>query len=339
MKYTISNLVPSGGNVSEIEMEIFERCAGALCKSCQEHWPIRKIEGDRVYWWHDFGNLSRECDAAKIREIQHEALAAPAEPADTASARLEELEWCRQYVKEGTDEFSPSKIIDKRIAELKDMQVTDIPIVVGRPLTLEEWLKERMLNARRIAETKIVADRDAWLEDARNFEQALSSISAKKLDIPAAQPDVTFAERVAAYRRKFGGPWDDDSEVPDFLLLNEIRNDGFEAAHALQRCGHSRGDYRDPNYIPGKPETYEAKEVCIGCERETKLAAQPAGELREALQKLRDEADKSFHSWADMTDVHGQYFGSVEKANWRSYYNGKREAFDEVLAALGREGE
>jgi hypothetical protein len=52
----------------------------------------------------------------------------PAQPADTTSARLEELEWCRQYVKEGTDEFSPSKIIDKRIAELKDMQVTDIPI-------------------------------------------------------------------------------------------------------------------------------------------------------------------------------------------------------------------
>jgi hypothetical protein len=59
-----------------------------------------------------------------------------------------------------------------------------------------------MLNARRIAETKIVADRDAWLEDARHFEQALSSISAKKLDIPAAQPAGELRELVEKWRKQ-----------------------------------------------------------------------------------------------------------------------------------------
>jgi len=50
--------------------EVFEQAAGAMCEQCKEHWPVRRIEGDRSYWWHDIGNLSRECYAAPIREIQ-----------------------------------------------------------------------------------------------------------------------------------------------------------------------------------------------------------------------------------------------------------------------------
>lgn len=76
-----------------------------------------------------------------------------------------------------------------------------------------------------------------------------------------------FAGRIAKWRERTGGPWAPE-DAPDFTLLNEIHNDGFEEAHALRPCGHSRGDYRDAGYIPGKAGTYTGSEKCVGCERE-----------------------------------------------------------------------
>jgi hypothetical protein len=43
-------------------------------------------------------------------------------------------------------------------------------------------------------------------------------------------------------------------------------NEGFELAHELRTCGHSRGDLRDDKYVPGVSETCES--VCVGCQRE-----------------------------------------------------------------------
>ena len=54
------------------------------------------------------------------------------------------------------------------------------------------------------------------------------------------------------------------------LALREEWIKGFELAHELHPCGHSRGDCRDPNYKPGD-EFCESQ--CIGCQREAKLKA------------------------------------------------------------------
>lgn len=45
--------------------------------------------------------------------------------------------------------------------------------------------------------------------------------------------------------------------------------EGFELAHELQPCGHSRGDCRDPKYVPGV--STECESTCIGCEREERI--------------------------------------------------------------------
>lgn len=39
---------------------------------------------------------------------------------------------------------------------------------------------------------------------------------------------------------------------------------GFEAAHELMPCGHSRGDLRNPNYVLGSNEAMQWS--CVGCE-------------------------------------------------------------------------
>ena len=43
------------------------------------------------------------------------------------------------------------------------------------PITLEEWLQERLENAKLIAESKTGADRAGWLEDAAYLEQAIAT--------------------------------------------------------------------------------------------------------------------------------------------------------------------
>ena len=62
-----------------------------------------------------------------------------------------------------------------------------------------------------------------------------------------------------------------DADEIDFRnpKITEAWTAGFELAHELQKCGHSRGDCRDDKYIPGVSETCESR--CIGCEREKKL--------------------------------------------------------------------
>lgn len=47
--------------------------AEAMCQGCRDGWPARKIVGDRIYWWHDFGNISRECECAPIQKLIEQA--------------------------------------------------------------------------------------------------------------------------------------------------------------------------------------------------------------------------------------------------------------------------
>ena len=91
---------------------------------------------------------------------------------------------------------------------------------------------------------------------------------------------------VATWREKRGGPWLDTDPTEDFKLLNEIENEGFEQAHDLQACGHSRGDFRDAGYIRGKPETYTGSEKCVGCEREKAAAEAVISQVRDFLHAI-----------------------------------------------------
>lgn len=47
------------------------RAAKVMCEGCRNDWPIREITSDArgTYWWHEMGNLSRECKARAIRDL------------------------------------------------------------------------------------------------------------------------------------------------------------------------------------------------------------------------------------------------------------------------------
>jgi hypothetical protein len=130
--------------------------------------------------------------------------------------------------------------------------------------------------------------RQIWQEHIRALAP---DITAK-----AKEGDATLlAKRIAEWRTLEGGPWD-EMDVPDFKLLNEVWNDGFEAAHTLRACGHSVGDFRDPNYVIGKPETYTGKEKCVGCEHDAKIR-------REVYLRCADNVGPgccfTFRKWAE----------------------------------------
>ncbi len=46
------------------------------------------------------------------------------------------------------------------------------------PLSLEDWLRERHENCLRLAEQKVGAEREGWLEDAAYFSRAMTTIVA-----------------------------------------------------------------------------------------------------------------------------------------------------------------
>lgn len=50
----------------------------------------------------------------------------------------------------------------------------------GLPLSVEDWLQERLDNCQRIAATKTGADRTGWLVDARYFNEALMRLHKAK---------------------------------------------------------------------------------------------------------------------------------------------------------------
>lgn len=68
------------------------------------------------------------------------------------------------------------------------------------------------------------------------------------------------------HRRLFGHDLTNfpQSEIDFLMQANELYNAGFEDAHELRPCGHSRGDFRDPLY--GTPE-YKGNERCVACDQ------------------------------------------------------------------------
>ena len=54
-----------------------------------------------------------------------------------------------------------------------------------------------------------------------------------------------------------------DVEDPIYIAAMRIETLGFEGAHALMKCGHARGDYRDPEY---GTTAYAGNEKCVGCQ-------------------------------------------------------------------------
>lgn len=68
---------------------------------------------------------------------------------------------------------------------------------------------------------------------------------------------------------------------------------GFEAAHELMECGHSRGDLRDPNYQPGMLITNCR---CVGCEKLAEVRGLALRQAADAVQNaLTDERIKELN--------------------------------------------
>jgi hypothetical protein len=85
-------------------------------------------------------------------------------------------------------------------------------------------------------------------------------------------------ESLLEFVRRIAGRPQLDAKGQIYQVGAACWDDGFEAAHELRPCGHSRGDYRDAGYVPGQPKTYTASERCVGCER--------VRELTEALEQV-----------------------------------------------------
>ncbi len=143
----------------------------------------------------------------------------------------------------------------------------------------DDW-KTRTAEGRYQDEILCFADvrRDESEEIARHLRLLLPADSSAL----AAHDERLLRKRVTQWREKYGGPWLDTDPIEDFKLLNEIQNEGFEEAHDLMPCGHSRGDYRDADYVRGKPETYTASEKCVGCASNKRLL-EPFRKLEQEL--------------------------------------------------------
>lgn len=51
-------------------------------------------------------------------------------------------------------------------------------IPAGLPLSVADWLQERLDNCQRLAAQKKGKDRDGWLQDARYFSEALNALAS-----------------------------------------------------------------------------------------------------------------------------------------------------------------
>jgi hypothetical protein len=95
----------------------------------------------------------------------------------------------------------------------------------------------------------------------------LQRATALALDEAVAKQRQQIVTQLHLYSSRLEGNTDDQI----YQEALKIYNAGFELAHELQKCGHSRGDCRDPNYIPGVSVESECK--CIGCQREAEQVA------------------------------------------------------------------
>lgn len=116
-------------------------------------------------------------------------------------------------------------------------------------------------------------------EPAPSREEMRKEIIAELHKDPIGLDGDTHETMLTRFIRLFGADLTNNpkADIEFVEEAGEVYNYGFERAHELRACGHSVGDYRDPNYVIGKPETYTASEACIGCEREAKLLATVSG--------------------------------------------------------------
>ena len=94
---------------------------------------------------------------------------------------------------------------------------------------------------------------------------AIAEARVRELEAQCASLKESIVLQLRSYASPgFLGAVDD----PIYMEAMRIEGMGFEEAHELRPCGHSRGDYRDPKY--GTSE-YAGDERCVACDQITVL--------------------------------------------------------------------
>jgi hypothetical protein len=83
--------------------------------------------------------------------------------------------WMRQYVIDALTDLAERRESETRAERIEED-------TAGLPLTVEDWVAERLANTTRIAMTKTGADRASWIEDGRYWRLIYDRLRLKTGD-------------------------------------------------------------------------------------------------------------------------------------------------------------
>lgn len=160
---------------------------------------------------------------------------------------------------------------------------------------------------------------------AKNAKQALRDPLLRALTSKDTQHHKEqLLERLRSHKRYETGH---DTTDPIACEIVRIQNIGFEEAHKLHSCGHSVGDFRDPNYGTDK---YDGDERCVACEQ-----------LLEIREKVREKEMTLRASFLDDI-MKSQPDGQEKEERLRMFelgYNRSIEDIDQLLSTYIKEDE
>lgn len=171
-------------------------------------------------------------------------------------------------------------------------------------MDLKNWLKERELNARRIASGKTGHDRDGWLEDAAYFKAAHDALG------PVRTP-MTHEQRRALI--------DAAGDKTDGLNQDDFAD---EIIRSVERFHHVMDNGLSSTRQPSEVEKFmDAAGLCRRCA----APIQPTDDEAAVIQNLLDLARHVDHALDDSEEV--------EFDGYRSH-NIAGQDFDDVVEAL-----
>jgi len=190
-----------------------------------------------------------------------------------------------KQIKEGTD---PEEVHCKMCRREEDDPIHDVKSVAPKHDGSEHYYAEnfgmKVGTCDREQLNKLESLLDKFTENNVRLRQQLN------------ERDDQILIKLKAFAK-----WGFLGDVNDPFYVESVRleNVGFEAAHELCACGHSRGDYRDPQY---GTDAYAGNEKCVGCE--TNFQARAEGR-KTGLKEAAIIAEQEMHQWdsmeADMT--------------------------------------